>query len=42
MDHAELKEPEDPMELGTKCKREANIHASSEGQHMTVDVEQIA
>lgn len=42
MDHAEVREPEDPTELGTKCKGEANIHASSEGERMTVDTEQIA
>ena len=42
MDHAKVREPKDPMELGMKCKGEANIHASFEGECITVDTEQIA
>ena len=41
MDHAEGKETDDPIELGMECRGEASIHASSKGERMTVDIEQI-
>ena len=42
MDHATVREPKAPMELGMKCKGEANIHASFKGECITMDTEQIA
>ena len=39
MDHTEVRETNDPTKLGMECRGEASIHASSKGEHMTVDVE---
>ena len=41
MDHAEVKETNDPTELGMECRGEASIHASSKGERMNVDTDQI-
>ena len=41
MDHVEVMEIDDPTKLGTECRGEASIHASLEGECMTVDSEQI-
>ena len=41
MDHAKVRETNDPTELGMECRGEASIHASSKGECMTMDAEQI-
>ena len=40
MGHAEVREIDDPMKLGMDCKCGASIHASLEGDHMTMDAKQ--